>query len=84
VRTLEKMSGHTRVYRRGAVYYHRAAVPQDIVATYGTRPTTNCGRGNRTKLKATLQSITDGKAPSTWLASGTKISEKRCRHSNAP
>ncbi|WP_400085822.1 DUF6538 domain-containing protein [Yoonia sp. R78084] len=34
------MSGHTRLYRRGAVYYHRAAVPQDIVATYGKREET--------------------------------------------
>lgn len=40
MRTLEKMSGHTRLYRRGAVYYHRAAVPQDIVATYGKREET--------------------------------------------
>ncbi|MCV2866964.1 DUF6538 domain-containing protein [Albidovulum sediminicola] len=32
---LEKMPGHTRLYRRGATYYHRAAVPQDIVETYG-------------------------------------------------
>ncbi|WP_298960192.1 site-specific integrase [uncultured Roseibium sp.] len=29
------MSGHTRLYRRGAVYYHRAVVPADIVDTYG-------------------------------------------------
>jgi len=28
------MPGHTRLYRRGAVYYHRAAIPVDIVATY--------------------------------------------------
>jgi hypothetical protein len=28
------MHGHTRLYRRGAVYYHRAAVPKDIAATY--------------------------------------------------
>ena len=28
------MPGHTRLYRRGAVYYHRAAVPKDIAATY--------------------------------------------------
>ncbi|WP_375342427.1 DUF6538 domain-containing protein [Yoonia maricola] len=34
------MSGHTRLYRRGAVYYHRAVVPQDIVATYGKREET--------------------------------------------
>ncbi|MCB0271296.1 MAG: integrase, partial [Calditrichaeota bacterium] len=32
---LEKMPGHTRLYRRGATYYHRAAVPKDIVKTYG-------------------------------------------------
>ncbi|WP_187306585.1 site-specific integrase [Roseibium aggregatum] len=31
------MSGHTRLYRRGAVYYHRAVVPADIVETYGKR-----------------------------------------------
>ena len=29
------MSGHTRLYRRDSTYYHRAAVPKDIVATYG-------------------------------------------------
>lgn len=34
---LKKMSGHTRLYRRGAVYYHRAVVPADIVETYGKR-----------------------------------------------
>ena len=34
------MPGHTRLYRRGAVYYHRAAVPQDIVETYGKREET--------------------------------------------
>ena len=28
------MPGHTRLYRRGAVYYHRAAIPKDIAATY--------------------------------------------------
>ncbi|CCG43075.1 DUF6538 domain-containing protein [Magnetospirillum molischianum] len=28
------MTGHTRLYRRGAVYWHRAAVPVDIAATY--------------------------------------------------
>jgi hypothetical protein len=28
------MTGHTRLYRRGAMYYHGAAVPQDIKATY--------------------------------------------------
>lgn len=32
---MEKMSGHTRLYRREATYYHRAAVPKDILATYG-------------------------------------------------
>lgn len=37
---LTKMPGHTRLYRRGAVYYHRAAVPQDIIATYGKREET--------------------------------------------
>ena len=34
---LKKVSGHTRLYRRGAVYYHRAVVPADIVETYGKR-----------------------------------------------
>ena len=34
------MPGHTRLYRRGAVYYHRAAVPVDIIATYGKREET--------------------------------------------
>ncbi|WP_146193181.1 DUF6538 domain-containing protein [Maritimibacter sp. 55A14] len=34
------MPGHARLYRRGAVYYHRAAVPQDIVETYGKREET--------------------------------------------
>ncbi len=34
------MPGHTRLYRRGAVYYHRAAVPQDIAETYGKREET--------------------------------------------
>jgi hypothetical protein len=28
------------LYRRGSTYYHRAAVPQDIVATYGKREET--------------------------------------------
>lgn len=40
MRTLEKMPGHTRLYRRRATYYHRAAVPQDIVDTYGKREET--------------------------------------------
>lgn len=34
---LQKVSGHPRLYRRGAVYYHRAVVPADIVETYGKR-----------------------------------------------
>src|SRR6056297_1264105 len=34
------MAGHTRLYRRGATYYHRAAVPKDIVETYGKREET--------------------------------------------
>jgi len=34
------MPGHTRLYRRGAVYYHRAAVPVDIRDTYGKREET--------------------------------------------
>lgn len=32
---MEKMSGHTRLYRRDSTYYHRAAVPNDLLATYG-------------------------------------------------
>ena len=28
------MSGHTRLYRRGATYYHRASIPVDIQDTY--------------------------------------------------
>lgn len=28
------MPGHPRLYRRGAVYWHRAAVPVDIKDTY--------------------------------------------------
>lgn len=28
------MPGHTRLARRGAVYYHRASVPKDIKASY--------------------------------------------------
>ncbi|MEP3231927.1 MAG: DUF6538 domain-containing protein [Hyphomicrobiales bacterium] len=40
MKVLEKVSGHTRLYRRGAVYYHRAAVPVDIAETYGKREET--------------------------------------------
>ncbi len=29
--------GHTRLYRRGAVYYHRCAVPTDLRESYGKR-----------------------------------------------
>jgi integrase len=35
VSTLEKMTGHTRLYRRGANYYHRCVVPKDILTSYG-------------------------------------------------
>lgn len=35
MRTLEKMTGHPRLYRRGSTYYHRAAVPKDIADSYG-------------------------------------------------
>jgi len=28
------MPGHTRLYRRGAVYWHRASVPVDIADSY--------------------------------------------------
>ncbi len=34
------MPGHTRLHRRSATYDHRAAVPQDIVATYPKRDET--------------------------------------------
>ncbi len=34
------MTGHTRLYRRGSTYYHRAAVPKDIQDTYGKREET--------------------------------------------
>ncbi|MEP3301265.1 MAG: DUF6538 domain-containing protein, partial [Roseibium sp.] len=28
------MSGHPRLYRRGATFYHRAAIPVDIKSSY--------------------------------------------------
>jgi len=28
------MTGHPRLYRRDATYYHRAAIPVDIKSTY--------------------------------------------------
>ncbi|WP_216367939.1 DUF6538 domain-containing protein [Oceanidesulfovibrio marinus] len=31
---MEKMPGHPRLFRRGAVYYHRAAIPVDIKDNY--------------------------------------------------
>ncbi|WP_394179692.1 DUF6538 domain-containing protein [Yoonia maritima] len=34
------MTGHTRLYRRGATYYHRAVVPKDIIDTYRKREET--------------------------------------------
>lgn len=34
MKRLEAVTGHTRLYRRGAVYYHRAAIPQDIKDSY--------------------------------------------------
>jgi integrase len=40
VRHLEKMTGHTRLYRRGATYYHRAVVPKDIINSYEKREET--------------------------------------------
>ncbi|WP_406676052.1 DUF6538 domain-containing protein [Roseicyclus sediminis] len=40
VRSLERVPGHTRLYRRGAVYCHRAAVPLDIIDTCGQREET--------------------------------------------
>ena len=40
MRILDKMPGHTRLYRRGATYYHRAAVPKDIADTHGKREET--------------------------------------------
>ncbi len=38
--TLEKMPGHTRLYRRNATYYHRAVVPTDIADSYPKREET--------------------------------------------
>ncbi len=35
MKVMEKMSEHTRLYRREATNYHRAAVPKDIRGTYG-------------------------------------------------
>lgn len=29
-----KAKGHPRLYRRGSIYYHRAAIPKDIAPTY--------------------------------------------------
>lgn len=29
-----KAKGHPRLYRRGSIYYHRAAIPKDIASTY--------------------------------------------------
>ena len=40
VKHLQKMTGHTRLYRRESTYYHRAAVPKDIQDTYGKREET--------------------------------------------
>ncbi|PIB25692.1 hypothetical protein BFP76_00745 [Amylibacter kogurei] len=34
------MTGHTRLYRRNATYYHRATVPKDIAKTYGKKEET--------------------------------------------
>lgn len=34
MKRLEAVPGHTRLARRGAVYYHRAAIPQDIKDSY--------------------------------------------------
>ncbi len=48
---LETISGHPRLYRRGAVYY-RPAVPQGIVETYGKRAETF---SLRTKDRAEVQ-----------------------------
>ena len=31
---MEKMPGHPRLYRRGAIYCHRAGMPVDIADTY--------------------------------------------------
>ncbi len=32
---MDKVTGHTNLYRRGATYYFRARVPKDIMDTYG-------------------------------------------------
>jgi hypothetical protein len=40
VRHLEKMTGHTRLYRCGATYYHRAVVPKEIINSYEKRDET--------------------------------------------
>ncbi len=34
-RGVEKVSGHTHLYRRGARYYYRCRVPHDLVAVLG-------------------------------------------------
>jgi len=37
---MEAVPGHTNLFRRGAVYYHRCKVPTDIVESYGRREVT--------------------------------------------
>ncbi|MGH1379227.1 MAG: DUF6538 domain-containing protein [Alphaproteobacteria bacterium] len=32
---MEKVTGHTNLFRRGATYYFRSRVPKDILDTYG-------------------------------------------------
>jgi hypothetical protein len=34
---VEKVSGHTRLWRRGATYYFRAKVPQDLLKHYSPK-----------------------------------------------
>ncbi|MEJ6712593.1 MAG: hypothetical protein QNL16_01350 [Rhodobacterales bacterium] len=41
-----KVAGHPRLYKRGNIYYHRAAIPRDIADTYGKAEET---RSLRTK-----------------------------------
>lgn len=43
------MSGHTRLYRRGATYYHRAAIPVDLQGKYPKYPKTEETFSLRTK-----------------------------------
>lgn len=33
--SMERVTGYTNLYRRGAIYYFRARVPLDVVDSYG-------------------------------------------------